>query len=77
MGKVRTKPIKKIAKELIKTYPEKFTTDFEVNKKILQEIINSKTKKIRNRIAGYITRLKRIESFKKLSLEENRLKVKV
>jgi small subunit ribosomal protein S17e len=74
MGKVRTKPIKKIAKELVKAYPEKFTTDFETNKKVLQEIVNSKTKKLRNRIAGYITRLKRIESIKKLSIEEKSLK---
>jgi small subunit ribosomal protein S17e len=74
MGKVRTKPIKKIAKELVKAYPEKFTTDFETNKKVLQEIVNSKTKKLRNRIAGYITRLKRIESIEKLSIEEKSLK---
>ncbi|MEM2897330.1 MAG: 30S ribosomal protein S17e [Candidatus Bathyarchaeia archaeon] len=77
MGKVRTKPIKKIAKELVETYPDKFTIDFESNKKILREIVNPKTKKLRNRIAGYITRLKKIESLKKLSLEKESPKAKV
>lgn len=74
MGKVRTKPIKKIAKELVKTYSNKFTTDFETNKKVLQELIDAKTKKLRNRIAGYITRLKKIEAREKISLEEKQLK---
>lgn len=74
MGKVRTKPIKKIAKELVKTYSNKFITDFETNKKVLQELIDAKTKKLRNRIAGYITRLKKIEAREKISLEEKQLK---
>ncbi len=57
MGKVRTRMIKRIALKLLELYPEQFTTDFEKNKKVLEEkfgpIIYSK--KIRNKIAGYIT----------------------
>jgi small subunit ribosomal protein S17e len=63
MGRVRTKDIKTVAFNLIQQH--QFTTDFEKNKKIISEINLGVTKKMRNKIAGYITRVmkrnKRIE----------------
>jgi len=49
--------VKKIAKELLKRYPDRFTADFESNKKILGTLSKISTIRLRNRIAGYITRL--------------------
>ncbi len=57
MGKVRPERVKSIARELVKRYPDKFTTDFEDNKKLVESLVNISSTKLRNRIAGYITRL--------------------
>jgi len=56
-GKVRTELVKKIARELVERFPDKFTTDFETNKKLVDTFTNISSKKLRNRVAGYITRL--------------------
>ena len=57
MGKVRPERVKRIARELIRRNPDKFSTDFESNKKTLDSITKVYSVKLRNRIAGYITRL--------------------
>jgi small subunit ribosomal protein S17e len=49
--------VKKIAKELVERFPDKFTTDFENNKKLVKILTNISSTKIRNRVAGYTTRL--------------------
>jgi small subunit ribosomal protein S17e len=62
MGNIRTSFVKRIAKELIETYNGKFTTDFEENKKLVEEYSSVSTKHLRNKIAGYITRIVRQRS---------------
>ena len=57
MGNIRTSFVKRISRELIDTHPGKFTTDFEENKKLVAEYSTVSTKHLRNKIAGYITRL--------------------
>jgi len=57
VGKVRPALVKRTARELVEKYPELFTADFEHNKKMLKEIADIKSKRLRNRVAGYITRL--------------------
>ena len=57
MGKVRTEQVKRIARELLDRYPNKFTTDFENNKKLVTELTNISSTKLRNRVAGYTARL--------------------
>lgn len=57
MGKVRPDRVKKVARELMKRYPEQFSTDFESNKKLLRSLATLRSLKLRNQIAGYITRL--------------------
>ena len=57
MGKVRPEQVKKIARELVRRYPDKFTTDFENNKKLVESLTKVSSTRLRNRIAGYITRL--------------------
>ncbi len=61
MGKVRTRPVKRISRELLEKYPDLFTIDYEKNKEALKSILNIKSKKLRNQIAGYITHLIKIK----------------
>ncbi len=62
MGRIRTGLIKRISKSLIEKYPNLFTTDFETNKKIVNEILDSDSKKVKVQIAGYITHLMKLQS---------------
>ncbi|MDP3485216.1 MAG: 30S ribosomal protein S17e, partial [Methanobacteriaceae archaeon] len=40
----------------------KFTTDFDENKKLVEQFSTVSTKHLRNKIAGYVTRLVRNEA---------------
>jgi small subunit ribosomal protein S17e len=40
-------------------YSNLFTADFEHNKKIVDELTGSESKKIKDQIAGYITKIKK------------------
>lgn len=56
MGKVKTEQIKHLAKDLITKYPEQFTTTFDENKVKVKELTIGATTRVRNQVAGYITR---------------------
>jgi small subunit ribosomal protein S17e len=58
LGKVRTETVKRAARELIERFPEKFTNEYEANKAAVNQVLKAPSKKLRNRIAGYVTRLK-------------------
>lgn len=62
MGKVRTETVKRAARELIEKFPDKFTNEYEANKLGVNAVLRAPSKKLRNRIAGYVTRLKVIEA---------------
>ncbi len=57
MGRIKSTLIKRTSRQLIKKSDESFGETFEVNKKALGGILPSK--KMRNKIAGYIARIKR------------------
>jgi small subunit ribosomal protein S17e len=57
LGKGKTEQIKRIAKELIARFPDKFSSNFEDNKRVVSAFTQGATTKVRNQIAGYITRL--------------------
>ncbi|MCX8146956.1 MAG: 30S ribosomal protein S17e [Candidatus Woesearchaeota archaeon] len=61
MGRIKTKLIKRKTYELLEKHGNELTTDFEKNKKLIVEFMEFPSKKIRNIIAGYITRLKKKE----------------
>ena len=69
-GKVQIELEKRIARELVERFPDKFTTDFETNKKLVESLTNISSKKLRNRIAGYITQLQNQKKQKKLTAEQ-------
>jgi small subunit ribosomal protein S17e len=55
LGKVKTEQIKRLGKELIERFPEKFSNNFDENKHAVTELTKGTTPRIRNQIAGYIT----------------------
>jgi len=62
MARVRTKTVKKASKVLIEKYYTRLTLDFHTNKRVCEEVAIIPTKKLRNKIAGFITHLmKRIQ----------------
>merc|ERR1712083_608830 len=62
MGRVRTKTVKKAARVIVEKYYAKLTLDFQMNKKIAEEVASIPSKRIRNKIAGFTTHLmKRIQ----------------
>ena len=62
LGKVRTDTVKRISRELLKRFPDRFTGDFESDKQGVNDLVTTPSKRLRNRIAGYITRLKMVEA---------------
>ncbi len=68
LGNVKPAFVKRIALELIQKFPDEFTDDFEKNKMLIEKLTTISTKNVRNRVAGYITRL--MEDRKKLENEE-------
>ncbi|HHF56112.1 MAG TPA: 30S ribosomal protein S17e [Thermoplasmatales archaeon] len=67
MGNVKPAFVKRIALELLQKFPEEFTDDFEKNKALVEKLTTISTKNVRNRVAGYITRL--MEDRKKIENE--------
>ena len=57
MGRIKTKLIKRLTFEIVKQSRENLSTQFEENKKVVGELIGDASKKIRNAVAGYVTRL--------------------
>jgi len=56
VGKVKTEQIKRTGKELMTRFPNKFTSNFDENKKLVDTLTAGTTTRVRNKIAGYITR---------------------
>ena len=62
MGRVRPKTVKRAARQIVEKYYAKLTTDFQVNKRICDEVAIIQSKRLRNKIAGYTSHLmKRIQ----------------
>ncbi len=62
MGRIKTQLVKSTTEDILEKHRDRFTTDFQENKEKLSEVADLPSKKLRNVIAGYITRrLKRSE----------------
>lgn len=66
MGRIKNALIKRTARNLLKE-ENKFKEEFDANKKLLKEGMPSK--RMKNKVAGYISRLKRMEREKTEALE--------
>src|SRR3989344_4073743 len=62
MGRIKTKLAKRKTMELISSHGEEFSADFDGNKKQAERFMEFPSKKIRNVIAEYLTRIKRREA---------------
>ena len=71
MGRIKSTLIKRTSKQLLQG-ENKFTSDFDKNKRLL--VAGMPSKSMRNKIAGYLARLKRMEANprapKKIMVEE-------
>ena len=70
--------IKRLSTEILKEYQDKFGTDFSSNKQVLNEVSIIRSKGLKNKIAGYITKiLQRKQKFEdqKQELIENEKKI--
>ncbi|HIJ11137.1 TPA: 30S ribosomal protein S17e [Candidatus Woesearchaeota archaeon] len=59
MGRIKTTLVKRSAEEFLSRYPDAFKNKFDENKTKLNELGQIESKKLRNKIAGYLTRLNR------------------
>ncbi len=59
MGRIKTKLIKRITKRLVNLHPDDFKEDFDENKLLVEQFATFPSKKVRNVVAGYVTRLTR------------------
>jgi len=57
LGKVRTEQVKRLAKELVRRFPDRFSADFKTNKESVNIVVSGITPKVRNKVAGYIVQI--------------------
>jgi len=56
MGRIKTKRVKSAGNALFARYGESFAPDFGKNKEVLPRFAEVRSKKIRNVLAGYLTK---------------------
>jgi small subunit ribosomal protein S17e len=62
MGRIKGVGVKVLGKELIEKFGDRFSEEFENNKKVLEEVKKIQSKRTRNIMAGYIAKeMKRIK----------------
>ena len=82
MGRIKITSIKRLAHELLKEHGKEFKEDFEKNKSVLSELQPIESKKVRNIIAGYITKevrrrksgVQRVYTARRASVEKTELR---
>lgn len=63
MGRIRNKVIKRAAKQIVEKYYTKLDTDFHFNKRVTEDVAIIQSKRLKNKVAGYVTVLmKRIQN---------------
>ena len=60
MGRIKTTLIKRAATEIVERHSDKLKNEYEENKKVVDEVAVIRSKKLRNAIAGYVTRQHKI-----------------
>ena len=57
MGRIKLQLTKRTTRKLMEKHKEEFKENFEENKKKVNEFTSVSNKKLRNTVAGYITKL--------------------
>ena len=60
MGRIKTKQIKRVTQDLVDNHGDQFTHEYAEKKVKVEQYAEIKSKKLRNTIAGYVTRLTRM-----------------
>jgi small subunit ribosomal protein S17e len=56
MGRIKTQMIKRLTFQLLREHRSEFKQSFDDNKVIVEQHLGTTSKKIRNTVAGYVTR---------------------
>jgi small subunit ribosomal protein S17e len=59
MGNIKTSFVKSVAHEIYKEHADEFTDDFAKNKEVIKQLVEIKSKRMMNKIVGYLTKLKK------------------
>ncbi|WXG42418.1 MAG: 30S ribosomal protein S17e [Candidatus Freyarchaeum deiterrae] len=70
---MRPSYIKRIAKTLAEKFPNVFTSNFDDDKKLVSKYTNVESKKVRNRIAGYVASIVKFSQYEYVAPEEEEL----
>ena len=62
MGRIKTRLVKSITHSLLEKYRDSFSTNYEENKARVAELVSVRSKKLRNIIAGYVTRIMKVQA---------------
>jgi len=57
MGRIKTQLVKRVGFDLVDKHKKELTNDFNKNKEVIAKHAEIRSKKIRNVITGYVTRL--------------------
>lgn len=57
MGKIRTKTVKRASRQLVEKYFAKLNNDFYQNKRVVMDVTIARSKKMKNKVAGYATHI--------------------
>lgn len=57
MGRIKQSSLKRLANKLLLEHKEELGTDLDKNKEIVRKFSNIESKSIRNKIAGYISKV--------------------
>jgi small subunit ribosomal protein S17e len=67
MGRIKSRFVKSSSERIFQRGKEEFTEDFDKNKEIVTKYADIPSKKLRNTIVGYITRLAKKQEREELS----------
>ena len=62
MGRIRTTFVKATGVKIYQKYKDRFSNDFSKNKKVVEDVSIMNSKKLKNVISGYITKLVKKEN---------------
>ena len=57
MGRIKTKLVKRVTEQLMQFHSNEFTDNFGKNKELINKLVSTQSRKLRNIIAGYAVRL--------------------
>jgi small subunit ribosomal protein S17e len=57
MGRICPNYVKRAARQLLERYPDRFSSDYTQNNKVLKEVADIVGHSLRNKIAGYLATL--------------------